>query len=136
MTEIFIFTLLLRHQKEVWKNKVCYFPPYLWLGQHGLRLFLSNSVFLILKIHKNNIDTSWVTNKHYYKKHTFLKLFMKQNWHLQRVTANYYTLFPRKLYKLYFLSQLETYSKYLLTGISANSTFRTVFNFKKLKIII
>ena len=35
-----------------------------------------------------------------------------------------------------FLSKMWTYYKYLLTGISAKSTARKVFDFKKLKTIV
>ena len=57
---------------------------------------------------------------------TVITLF--KSWPLLRT-------FSRKIVRQYFfLSQMWTYSKYLLTGISANSTFRTVSDFKKLKI--
>ena len=60
-----------------------------------------------------------------------LKIYIKQNWHFQRTTAKYYILFPGKFYQtiLLSLSDVNLYSKSLLTEISANSTFRTMFDF-------
>ena len=71
------------------------------------------------------------------KVNTFLEVFIKENWHFQRVTSKCYELFPGKLYEAIILcpSDVNFYSKSLLTGISVNSVFRTVFDFKKLKII-
>ena len=68
---------------------------------------------------------------------TFLKVFIKQNWYFQKVTAKYYELFPGKLYQaiLLSLSDVNLYFKSLLTAIIVNNTFRTVFDFKKLKIV-
>ena len=67
----------------------------------------------------------------------FLKVFIKQNWYFQKVTAKYYELFPGKLCQaiLLSLSDVNLYSKSLLTAIIVNNTFRTVFDFKKLKIV-
>ena len=66
-----------------------------------------------------------------------LKVFIKQNWYFQKVTAKYYELFPGKLYQaiLLSLSDVNLYFKSLLTAIIVNNTFRTVFDFKKLKIV-
>ena len=68
---------------------------------------------------------------------TFLKVFIKQNWYFQKVTAKYYELFPGKLYQaiLLSLSDVNIHFKSLLTAIIVNNTFRTVFDFKKLKIV-
>ena len=82
------------------------------------------SVSLTIEIHKNNIDTSRVTNK-------FLS---NESDILRELLPNTTGFFQGNCIRHYFF-QVWTYSKSLLTGIRANSTLRTVFNFKKLKII-
>ena len=97
------------------------------------------SVWSTLQTNRNQNGSNRVHNSLWCIRNinTFLKLFLKQKWHFQKVTAKHYEVFPGKLGKaiLLYLSDVKLYSKSLLTGISVNTTFRTVFDFKKLKII-
>ena len=79
----------------------------------------------------------WRKNFWSRKADTFLKVLIKRNWHFQRITAKRYKFFQGKFSEIILLScsDVKLFSKSLLIGISANSTFRTVFDFKKLKII-
>ena len=78
-------------------------------------------------VHKNNIDTPRVTNKRYYKKY-FSKSFLK-NWQILRTVSR--EIVPDSTS---FSLRYEVILS-LLAGISIDSTFRAVFDFKKLKII-
>ena len=49
MTEIFIFTLLLRHQKEVWKNKVYVISPLFVIGTTRVKIVFVKLCFLNIK---------------------------------------------------------------------------------------
>ena len=70
---------------------------------------------------RNNIDTSRVTTKQY---STII------------FTLTFSDFFQWRCIRQYFVpSQMWTYSKSLLTRLSAKSTFRKVFGFKKSKII-
>ena len=79
----------------------------------------------------------WRKNFWSRKADTFLKVLIKRNWHFQRITAKRYKFFQGKFSEIILLScsDVKLFSKSLLIGISANSAFRTVFDFKKLKII-
>ena len=93
------------------------------------------SVSLTIEIHKNNIDTSTVTNKQYYKKY-FSKIFYQPKLAFRELLPNTTDFLQGNFTRKYFfLSQTWSYSKSLLTGISANSTSRRVFDLEKLKII-
>ena len=94
------------------------------------------SISLTIEIHKINIDTSKVTNKQYYKIILFKKFLSNKTNIFRELLPNTTDYFQKNCTRQYFfLFHIWTYSKPLLTGISANSTFRTVFDFKKLKII-
>ena len=109
--------IFFRHQKEVWEWKICVIFSHIPLGQQGLRLrsvellIYTISISITIEIHKSNIDTFRVTKTTYF--------------------------FPGKFYQaiLLSLSGVNLYSKSLLIWIITNSTFRTVFDFKKIKII-
>ena len=117
------------------------FSPLTPLGQQGLRLHFVKlltytiSVPLTLEIHKNNINTFRVTNKSYYKKILFQKFLSNEMDNFRELLPNIIYFFQEKFTRQYFfLSDVNLYSKSLLAVISANSTFRTKFDFTKLKI--
>ena len=63
------------------------------------------------------------------------------HWDIYRETSKQGILFIRVhintlLLQHFFLSQMQTYSKSLLTEISAKSTFRIGFNFKEVNIYL
>ena len=108
-----------------------HFCPYSGLGQRGLRLrlcWLPSYAIPVLnnfRIHNNNIDIPRTTNNQYYKIiliGKFLPIETLTDFFLENRTTQYF-----------FLAQMWSYSISLLTGISANSNFRTMFYFKKLK---
>ena len=117
------------------------FSPLTPLGQQGLRLHFVKlltyniSIPLTLEIHKNNIDTFKVTNKSYYKKILFQKFLSNEMNNFRELLPNIIYFFQEKFTRQYFfLSDVNLYSKSLLAVTSANSTFRTKFDFTKLKI--
>ena len=138
--------IFLRQQKEVWKKIVLFSPFYSSFGKQGLWLYFwqtptyAISVSLTIKIYKNNIDTSRITNKQCFKiilnTKTRLKVFINKTDIFTELLPNTADISPRNCTRQYFfLSQMRTYFKCLLTGISANSSFRTEFDFEKLKMI-
>ena len=130
----------------MWKKIVLSSPFYSWFGKQGLWLYFwqtltyAISVSLTIKIYKNNIDTSRITNKQCFKiilnTKTRLKVFINKTDIFTELLPNTADISPRNCTRQYFfLSQMRTYFKCLLTGISANSSFRTEFDFEKLKMI-
>ena len=103
-------------------------------------MFLSNfwfvfSISLTIKIHNNNVNTSKVTNKHRYKIILFQKFLSNKTDIFRELLPNTTDVFQGNCTRQYFfLPQIWTYSKSLLIEMNVNSTFRTVFDFKKLKI--
>ena len=89
------------------------------------------SVSLAIEIHENNIETSRVAKKQYYKIILFQKLLLNETDIFRELLLNT-TDFPKGncTRQYFFLSQMLTYSESLLIEISANSTFRTVFEVK------
>ena len=83
----------------------------------------------------NNIDTSRVATKQYRKIILFYKLSNQTDIFRELLPNSADFFFRRCIRQYFFLSQMWTYSKYLLIGLSAKSTFRKVFDLKKLKII-
>ena len=82
-----------------------------------------------------NIDTSRVTTKQYYEIILFYMLLLNETDIFREFLPNT-SLFSQKMYQAILLSlSMLIYSGSLSIGISANTTFRTVFCFKKLKII-
>ena len=123
--------------KKKWENKKIYhFPLHSGLGWQGLRLCfcrtpdLSHFHFL----NKNNIASSRVTKKQYCKIILFYK-FLSNETDIFRVLMSH-TL-SREIVpdNTSFSLRCKLFLNLLLTGIRANSTFRTVFNFNKLKIL-
>ena len=113
------------------------FSPLIPLGQQmlGLRFVelptSAISVSLTTEAHKNNTDTFRVANKQCYEiilsksiisKSFFLKVFPESFSFQENFTRQYFSL-----------SQMWTYSKSLLTVISANSTFLNSPWFPKVK---
>ena len=83
----------------------------------------------------NKIDTSRVTTKHYCNIILFYK-FSNETDIFRELLPNTTDVFHRRCTKQYFfLSQMWTYSKSLLTWTSAEITFRKVFDLKKLLFI-
>ena len=79
---------------------------------------------------------SHLTYKQCYKIILFWKFLSNKTDIFRELLPNTSDFFQENCTRQYFfLSQMWTYSKSLLTAISANSTFRTVFDFKKIKII-
>ena len=114
-----IFSHFLYYLKKVssfWSTKkkcenknLCRFLPLFWIETTRVKTVFYGTPDLCHFCFLNNRDTQkqyWhlqSSNKQYYKIILF-KVFIKWNWHFQRVTAAYYRLFPKKLYKTIFLS--------------------------------
>ena len=117
-----------------------HFCPYSGLGQRGLRLrlcWLPSYAIPVLnnfQIHNNNIDIPRTTNKQYYKIILIEKFLPIKTDIFRELLPNNTDFFQENCTTQYFfLVQMWSYSISLLTGISANSNFRTMFYFKKLK---
>ena len=83
----------------------------------------------------NNIDTSTDTNKQYCKIILFYKFLSNKTGIFRELLPYSTNFFHRRCTRQYFVfSQMWTYSKSLLSVLIAKSTFRKVFDFKKLKI--
>ena len=84
----------------------------------------------------NNIDTSIVTTKHYSKIILFCKFYQTKMRFSESCGQMLQIFFHRGCTRQYFfLSQMWTNSKSLLIWINEKSTFRKLFDFKKLKIV-
>ena len=82
-----------------------------------------------------NIDTSRATTKQYYKIVIFYKFLSNKTDIFRELLPNNTEIFHRRCTINYLShSHMWTYSKSLLTGIIAKSTFRKVFGFKILKL--
>ena len=82
----------------------------------------------------NNIDTSRATTKQYYKIILFYKFLSNESDIFRELLPDITDFFQGRCIRQYFfLSQMWTYFKSWLNGISAKSTFRKVFGFEKLK---
>ena len=93
---------------------------------HSVSEFISNTIY-----------NSRITTKQYYKMLLFYKFLSNKTDIVRELLPNYRRFSPDETWwctrELLFLSQIWTYSsKSLLTEISAKSTFRKVFDFKKL----
>ena len=128
----------LRHQKEVWKKNYVVFPLIRFWRQGSSLCFLellndAISTLIILEIHKNNIGTLGIFSKQYYKIILFKKFLSNANDIFRELLPNSTDFFQKNCTRQYlFLFHMWNYSKSLLTVISSNSTFRTVFDLKKL----
>ena len=84
----------------------------------------------------HNIDTTRVTSKQYCKTILFYKYLLNDTdifRELLLITTDLFHISCTRQY--FFLSQMWTYSKSLLTRLSTKGTFRKAFDFKKLKMI-
>ena len=82
------------------------------------------------------LTPSQLLSKRAIKNHFSIGFYRTKLTISRELMPNTTDFFHRRQTRQYFFpSQIWTYSKFLLTEISANSTFRKVFDFKKLKII-
>ena len=124
--EGFIF---LRHQKRSVKiKKLCIFLPLFMIGMTRVKIVFVKlqtytiSISLTKEIHKTPLTPSELLTNSTIK---FQEVFIKWKWHFQ-VTTDFFQGNCTRQY--FFLSKIWTYSKSLLTGISANSTFSSLLH--------
>ena len=94
------------------------------------------SVSLAIEIHENNIETSRVTKKQYYKIILFQKLLLNETDIFRELLLNT-TDFPKGncTRQYFFLSQMLTYSESLLVSNQCKQYLQNSVDVKKLKTI-